>query len=205
MSEVEPIKFFWSPMTRASRVLWMLEEASVEYERITVDIRDPEAERHPAFAEASPMGKVPAIVDGWVSMSDSAAICMYLADRYPASRLAPAVDHHQRGAYLYWMVFTPGVIEPAMAERHSGVTPNRLSNGWGDFDTMIETLERGVRESHGAWVLGPRFSAADVMVGSSVLFMRAFNMLPDSGALNDYADRCAARPAYQAAQDAERG
>lgn len=195
------MKFFWCPKTRASRVLWMLEEAGVPYDRVLIDIRDPDAARDPDFALASPMGKVPALADGDVKMADSAAICIYVADRYPECGLAPAVTDPARGAYLYWMLYTPGVLEPAMSERFNGTEPNRLSNGWGDFDTMVETLENGL--ANGPWILGERFSAADVMLGSSVAFMQAFNILPDSAPLREYIERCAVRPGYRTAMAAE--
>ena len=191
------MKLFWCPRTRASRVAWMLAEANLQYERVTVDIRDPNAKRDPAFALASPMGKVPALEDGDVRMADSAAICIYLADRYPAPGLAPALDDPQRGAYLYWMVFSPGVMEPALGEKFMGTKPNRFSAGWGDFDAMIEVLEACVHT--GPWLLGEKFSAADVMVGSGVQFMHTFGMLPDSAPLRAYMERCVARPAFQAA------
>ena len=191
------MQLFWCPNTRAQRVAWLLEETGLDYSRVTIDIQDPAARSDPAFAAASPMGKVPALVDGAVRMADSAAICIYLADRYPACGLAPAADHPQRGAYLYWMLYTPGVIEPALAERFNEVPTNRASSGWGDFDTMIETLTEGVAE--GPWILGDRFSAADVMLGSSVHFMQAFGLLAALPALEAYGARCSARPACQRA------
>jgi len=95
-------------------------------------------------------------------------------------------------------MYTPAVIEPAMAEKFNNIEPNRVRNGWGDFDLMIETLENALQDKN--WLLGDQFTAADVMVGSSVGFMRMFNMLPDSEVLNGYADRCQARPANQKAQ-----
>ena len=191
------MKLFWCPKTRAARIVWMLEEAGVDYQRVLVDIRDPDAERDPAFLRASPMGKVPALQDGDVLMADSAAIALYVADRYPAAALAPALDDPQRGEYLYWMLYTPGVVEPALMEKFSGVEPNRVSAGWGDFDTMIATLEAALRR--GPWLLGDAFSAADVMNGSSVQFMHVFNALPDSPVLKEYMQRCLARPAFQTA------
>lgn len=191
------MKLFWSPNTRASRVVWMLEEAGVPYDRVLVDISDPDTPRDREFAAASPMGKVPALADGDVRMADSAAICIYVADRYPACGLAPPVDHPTRGAYLYWMLFTPGVMEPALSERFRGSEPNRFSNGWGDFDAMVDTLVNGLEA--GPWLLGDAFSAADVMVGSGVLFMQELDVLPDSERLSAYAERCAARPDYAAA------
>ncbi len=187
------MQLFWCPKTRAARALWMLEELGRPYERVTVDIRDP-GEKPQAFREASPMGKVPALADGEVRLSESAAICLYLADRYAAGELAPTTDHRDRGRFLYWMFFTPAVLEPAMMEKHAGMTPNRAMAGWGDFDLMIETLENGLEP--GPWLLGNRFTAADVMVGSSTVFMRLFGMLPESQILNAYADRCLERPAY---------
>ena len=188
------MQLFWHPKTRADRMVWLLEEAGLEYERVPIDIHDAAAPRPPAFVKASPMGKVPALVDDHVHLADSAAIGIYIADRYPECGLAPAFDDPQRGAYLFWMLYSPGVIEPAMMEKIAGVKPNRFSAGWGDFDTMIETLANGLGD--GPWILGEHFSAADVMLGSSVHFMRLFNMLPDVPALSDYVERCVARPAF---------
>lgn len=196
------ITLFWSPKTRASRVLWLLEELGEPFEVVEINIRDPAAPRDPVFTEASPMGKVPALSDGPVRMSDSAAIGLYLADRYPDAGLAPAVDDPHRGRYLYWMTFTPGVIEPAMAERFNGWEVNPAAIGWGNFDRMIETLLGGLKS--GPWLLGDRFSAADVMVGSSVNFMRLFGILPDTAELHEYVDRCLARPAYAKALERDR-
>lgn len=191
------MKLFWCPQTRSARALWMMEEAGVPYERVKIDIRDRTAPRDPEFTLASPMGKVPALADGEARFADSAAICMYVADKYPHARLAPSIDDPKRGAYLWWMTFTPGVIEPAMAEKFAGGKPDRFRSGWGDFELMIETIEKGLGGN--PWLLGEAFSAADVMVGSSVYFMKQFGMLPDKPALHAYVERCLARPAYQRA------
>ena len=201
------ITLFWCPQTRASRILWLLEEMNEPFEVRMIDIRDPEAKGDPDFVAASPMGKVPAIMDttpnGVVQMADSASIGLYLADRYPASGLAPAVDDPSRGQYLYWMTYTPGVIEPAMMERFNNWEVSPTTSGWGNFKQMVEVLEKGLEG--GQWLLGEQFSAADVMVGSSVYFMQQFGILPDNPVLGAYAERCLARPAYKKAlaQDAE--
>lgn len=191
------MKLYWCPQTRSTRALWMLEEAGVAYELERVDIQKPERRNTDEFLEASPMGKVPALVDGEVRMSESAAICLYIGDRYGPGKLAPAIDDPARGKFLYWLMYTPAVIEPSMSEKFNGVEPNRHRSGWGDFELMIETLERGIADR--TWILGDTFTAADVMLGSSVVFMRMFDMLPASEALTAYADRCLARPAYQRA------
>jgi len=191
------VKLYWSPQTRSTRALWMLEEARLDYALERVDIQNPDRDNSAEFLDASPMGKVPALVDGAVRMSESAAICLYIADRYAAGTLAPAIDDPARGKFLYWLMYTPAVIEPSMSEKFHGVETNRYRSGWGDFDLMLETLEGGLAGKD--WVLGEHFSAADVMLGSSVVFMRLFGMLPDSAVLGAYADRCLARPAYQRA------
>ena len=191
------MKLYWSPRTRASRVVWMLEEAQVSYDRVRIEINDEDAKADPAFRAASPMGKVPALEDGEVRMADSAAICIYVADKYPASGLAPGINDPARGQYLYWMFYTPGVIEPCMAEKISGVEPNPGRNGWGSFNAMISTLENGLQS--GPWLLGDRFSAADVMVGSSATFLKMFGLLPESSQIEAYIERCLARPAYKSA------
>ena len=191
------MKLYWAPQTRSTRALWMLEETGVSYERQLVDIQDPERSNTDEFLDASPMGKVPALVDGDVRMSESAAICLYLADRYAMGSLAPAVDDPARGRFLYWLMYTPAVIEPSMSEKFHGVESNRYRSGWGDFDLMIETLQKGIEGRD--WIMGKTFTAADVMLGSSVVFMRMFDMLPASDTLSGYAERCLSRPAYQRA------
>jgi len=193
------MKLFWAPKTRSSRAVWMLEELGVDYAMERVDIGAESAARGDEFLRASPMGKVPALVDGDNAMAESAAICLYLADRYSAGVLAPAADDPRRGRFLYWLMYTPAVVEPAMSEKFNNVTPNRRSSGWGDFDTMIATWERALAKDD--WVLGAEFSAADIMLGSSAVFMRLFNVLPASKVLEAYADRCMARPAFQRAEE----
>ena len=188
------MKLYWAPQTRSTRAIWMLEETGLDYDLEHVDIGGTDRHDSDEFRAASPMGKVPALVDGDVKMSESAAICLYLADRYRSGVLAPALDDPARGRFLYWLMYTPAVIEPAMSEKFSGTEPNRYRSGWGDYDLMIETLEKGLADK--TWILGDRFTAADVMLGSSMVFMRVFGMLPDSDILGAYADRSLARPAY---------
>jgi len=201
------ITFFWCPKTRASRILWLLEEMKEPFELHLIDIRDPAARNDPDFRAASPMGKVPAIQDrredATIRMADSSAIALYLADRYPAAGLAPTIDSPLRGDYLYWMTYTPGVIEPAMMERFNKWEVSRATSGWGNFDTMIEVLQD--RLSTRKWLLGEDFSAADTLVGSSVYFMKLFGALSENPVLDAYLERCLARPAYATAiaRDAE--
>ena len=194
------ITLFWCPRTRASRVLWMLEELGEPFDVRLANVRDPDS-LDDDFRRASPMGKVPAIMDeaanGTVYMADSAPVCLYLADRYAQGRLAPAVDDPARGQFLYWMGFTPGAVEPAMMEKFIGFEVSPGSCGWGNYEIVMQTLAQGVKE--GPWVMGEQFTAADVLLGSSVNFMKQFGLLGEGSALEPYLERCLARPAYQAA------
>jgi glutathione S-transferase len=195
------MKLFWAPQTRSSRVVWMLEEAGVDYDIEVVDIRDPGRQDSAEFRAASPMRKVPALKDDNVQMSESAAICLYIADRYCSGTLAPAIDDPLRGKFLYWLMYTPAVVEPTMSEKINKIQPNRGRNGWGDFDSMITTLSDGL--GRGPWILGEQFSAADVMLGSSVHFLQLFDMLGNAPALSEYVARCRQRPAFKASQAKE--
>jgi len=197
------MKLYWAPQTRSQRAFWMLEEAGIDYDLELVDIRAPDRKDSAEFRSASPMGKVPAIADGDVQMSESAAICIYVADRYAAGSLAPGLDDPLRGRYLYWTLYTPAVVEPAMSEKFNNVESNRVRSGWGDFELMIETFDEALEGRD--WILGDQFTAADVMLGSSAVFMRMFEMLPDTRNIGAYADRCMARPAHQRASDKAAG
>ena len=202
------MKLYWCPQTRSSRAVWMLEEVGVDYERVRVDVTSPE--RSAEHLAASPMGKVPALEDGEVKMWDSSSICLYLADRYASGRLAPTLDDPLRARFVQWLIYTPGMIEPGMFEaglrtvvpaehQEEAFNPGRL--GWGSFAQTIKTWEEGLGEH--PWILGDTFSAADVMLGSSAVFLRMFGMLPESPVLEAYADRCLERESYKQAMEAE--
>jgi glutathione S-transferase len=191
------MKLYWCPRTRAFRAAWMVEEIGRPYERVAIDVRNEAARADPAFRAASPMGKVPALVDGDARLWDSGAICLYLADAYPQAGLGVAIGDPARAAFLQWTLYTNAVIEPAMGEKFGGRPVNTLQNGYGSFDLMIATLAAGLEA--GPWILGSRFTAPDVLLGSSVHFMELFKILPDNAILRAYAERCRARPAFQRA------
>ena len=197
------MKLYWAPQTRSPRAIWMLEESGIDYEMELVDLRGTDRQDTDAFLAASPMGKVPAISDGNVHMSESAAICLYIADRYCSTTLAPPVDDSGRGKFLYWIMYTPAVVEPAMSEKISGVEANPRRNGWGDFDSMIQVWDDALDNRE--WIMGDQFSAADVMLGSSAVFLRMFKLMPETRNLDAYADRCQARPANRRAMEKANG
>jgi glutathione S-transferase len=191
------MKLYWCPRTRAFRAAWMVEEIGRPYERVTIDVRDQAARADPEFRAASPMGKVPALVDGAAKLWDSGAICLYLADAYPEAGLGVPVGDPARGAFLQWTMYNNAVIEPAIGEKAGNRPVNTLQNGHGSFDLMIATLAGGL--TIGPWILGARFTAPDVLLGTAVHYMEMFKLLPENAVLHAYAERCRARPAFQRA------
>lgn len=109
------IKLYWSPRSRSFTTLWLMEESGLPYERVLTDITTG-AQKAPDYLKINPMGKVPALVDGDAALGEAAAICVYIADRYPETKLAPAVTDPRRARYLQWLFFSPSCIEPAIIQ-----------------------------------------------------------------------------------------
>lgn len=191
------IKLYWAPHTRSLRALWVLEEAGLPYERVFVDL-SAGVQETPAFRAINPMAKVPALTDGDVAVAESGAICAYIADKVPQANLAPPIGDPARGRYLQWLFFAVGNIEAAYMQKFTGFSMPSQSAGFGSFDRVIDVLEAAV--SKGPWLLGDRFSAADVMVGSDLYFgLQRFKIVPSRAPLQAYVDRCLARPAMERA------
>jgi glutathione S-transferase len=182
------------PYSRAANVLWMLEEVGVPYELRFVDIMKG-AQKLPEHLALNAMGKLPVLVDGDAIVTESAAIGLYLADRYSAGKLAPALDDPARGVYLRWSLFAPSVIEPgAMAKANAwAFKPGQA--GWGEYEAMIRTMERALEGRD--FLLGARFSMADVIFGGTLRYMLRFQMIEPASAFTQYSERLAARPALQ--------
>lgn len=184
------------PWSRAANVVWMLEELGVPYTLSFVDMAGG-AHKSPEYRALNPMGKLPVLVDGEAVVSETAAIAVYLGDRYGLGRFAPALDDAQRGAYLRWCFYGPSVVEPSCAAKANGWEGRAGALGWGNHTDMLDTLEAGL--SPGPWLLGERFSMADIVVGGTVRWMLAFKMMEARPAFVAYAERLGARPANLAA------
>jgi glutathione S-transferase len=192
------MKLYWCANTRAFRIAWLLEESGLPYERVTVDIRKPEAKNDPAFRAVSPMGKVPALEDGSTGLNDSGAICLYIADQYPQARLGPPIGHPNRGAFVQWVMFTNSVVEPAVFEKFAKLEAVAVGRGWGSFDLMLMSLRNGLTGRE--WILGSQFTAADVMLGTAASYLQQFKLLDEDPVISPYVARCQARPAFKSAQ-----
>jgi glutathione S-transferase len=145
------------------------------------------------------MGKVPALKDGEARLAEAAAICAYVAERYPQAKLAPPLGDRQRAKYLYWLFFMPGCIEPAMVQISTKIEMNPFAAGWGDATRVFDVLDNALAK--GPWILGENFSAADVAIGAALNFsVRLFKMVPSRPSFDAYIARCMARPAFQRAE-----
>jgi glutathione S-transferase len=188
------VVLYHHPYSRAANVVWMLEEVGVPYELRWVDIMAG-AQKSPEMLALNPMGKLPVITDGAAVVSESAAIGLYLADRYSSGVLAPKLDDPARGAYLRWIFFAPSVIEPAAAAKPSGGNFNAGAVGWGTYEAMVGAAEAAIGK--GPWLLGERFTMADVIFGGTLRYMLMFKMIEPKPAFEAYVARLEARPAYQ--------
>jgi len=186
------------PLTRARHVVWMLEEVGVDYSLQFVDLAKGDG-RSPEHLQRNRMGKLPTLEDGEVVVSEVAAIGMYLADRYSAKQLAPAIDDPARGLYLRWCVYGAGVVEPGCMAHAAQWPCSAQRVGWGSYEDMVATLEEAVGQ--GPWLLGERFTMADVLLGGTIRWMLKFKMLQGTDdTLPAYAERLTARAAAQRAE-----
>jgi len=192
------MKLYWSPRTRSFTTLWLMEEAGQPYEKVLIDISTG-AQKKPDYLAVNPMGKVPALTDGDVAIAESAAICAYVADRYPQAGLAPPIGDPRRGKYLQWLFFAPSCIEPAILQAYLKLEIPPSSAAWGSTAQTFDALDQAL--SKGPWLLGNDFTAADVAIGAGMNFaIRLFKMVPTRPNFDRYLDACAARPAFQRAE-----
>jgi glutathione S-transferase len=191
------MKLYWSPRTRSFSSLWLMEETGQPYERVLTDIATG-AQRSPEYLAINPMGKVPALQDGDATLAEAAAICAYVAERYPEAKLAPPAGHPLRAKYLYWLFFSPGCIEPAMVQVATKMEMPSVAAGWGEAGRVFDVLDKALEK--GPWILGETFSAADIAIGSGLNFaVKLFKMVPSRPSFDRYIEACSARPAFQRA------
>jgi glutathione S-transferase len=190
----DEIVFYTNPMSRGRIARWMLEEVGRPYRTVTLDYGT--TMKAPEYLALNPMGKVPAITHRGVVVTECAAVCAYLADAFPEAGLAPTFDDPARGTYLRWMFFGAGPLEAAVTAKALGLlAPAEKAGmaGYGSFEQVVDALETAV--AGGPWILGERFSAADVYVGSQIGWGLQFGTLPERDAFKAYAGRLFQREA----------
>lgn len=186
------ITLFHRAKTRATRFIFLLEELETPYTVRTVTTRTRDGGGAIDPANPHPHGKVPAISDDGVVVFESPAIALYLTDKFPKNRLGPPVGDAQRGAYLSWLVYYSGVLEPAFMCKFMKVDAPRATAGWVPLEEVLAVLLQ--RLSAGPYLLGEGFSALDILYGTA--FAQLSQLLPKSPLLDEYVQRIITRPAY---------
>lgn len=185
------LTLYTNPRSRGSIARWMLEEVGRPYDVVPLDYGP--AMQAPGFLALNPMGKVPVLTHGDAVITETAAICTYLADTFPETGLMP----EDRARFYRWMFFAAGPMEHAVANRALAVDVPEAKRGfvgYGTFDRMFATLQAHVAGCD-AFLAGPQFSALDVYMGNQIGWGLMFGTLPADPALTAYWDRVKDRPA----------
>jgi glutathione S-transferase len=190
----DELVFYTNPMSRGRIVRWMLEEVGQPYRTEVLDYAT--TMKAPEYLAINPMGKVPALRHGDTVITECAAICAYLADAFPAARLAPPPTSQLRGPYYRWLFFGAGPLEAAWTNQALGVVvpPEReRMAGYGNIATVLEVLEKAVARA--PYLVGDSFTATDLYIGSQLGFGLQFGMIEKRPAFVEYVGRLGARPA----------
>lgn len=196
------MKLYFAPQTRATRPRWMLEELEIPYELVRLDLKKGE-HKTPEYLKIHPLGAVPALVDGETTLIESAAILMYLADKFPEKGLAPAVGSPERGHYYQWMLYTMVNLEPPVLDvfQHTVMLPegerkpevvDAARAKWEKVMAPVEATLEGK-----TWLLGEQFTAADVLLGSITTWANFMGLLAGFPNVIAYNTRVSARPGFR--------
>ena len=195
----DEVTFYHNPKSRSQMAHWMLEEAGAPYRIEPIEFGTKTGgNRAPEFLKINPMGKLPTIIHRGVTVTETAAICLYLADAFPRAGLAPALDDPQRGTYYRWMVFPASVFEPAMLDvLMKRPEVSKKTAGHGSYEDALSGFRAAL--ANGPYILGEKFSAADVYLGSELRFGMMFGApnLKDEKLFCDYVARLEERPALK--------
>ncbi len=194
MSDDDRVTLYYNPQSRAVGTRILLEELGAPYDVRLIDFTDG---KHLTtdFLAVNPMGKVPTIVHRGAVVTEQVAITIYLADAFPSAGLAPAIGDPLRGPYLRWIAFQGSCFEPAVVDRAlKREAPPRAMSPYADADTAIKAILDQI--ARGPFILGERFSAADVLWGTSLRWITRFGLIEKTPSLAAYLDRVTTRPAF---------
>lgn len=194
------LTLFHSSQTRSTGVLILLEELQLPVDIVRVSFKD--QPRDPRWLEANPLGKVPALLADGAAVTEQVAIYQFLAELKPEAGLCPAIGDALRGPFLRWLAIYGSSFEPAMVDkalkREAG---NRGMSPYGDAEAVVALVQQQLAQ--GPWLLGERFTAADVLWASSLGWMTKFGLMPVTQEVSAYLARFEARPAVQKVRAAE--
>jgi len=187
------ITLYHAPNTRSTGARILLEELGAPYTLQVVNMKAGE-QRQPEYLAVNPMGKVPAVRHGDALITEQVAVFLYLADLFPEAGLAPPLGDALRGPYLRWLVFYAACFEPAVIDRAAKHEPAPAAMcPYGDYDTMLKTLTDQLAK--GKYLLGERFTAADVLWGTGLGWTTMFKLVPELPVIMDYVNRVRSRAA----------
>jgi glutathione S-transferase len=193
------VTFFHAPQSRSAGALVLLEELGADYELYVLDLKKGE-QRQPAYLAINPMGKVPAIRHEGALVTEQGAVYAYLADLYPEAGITPAIGDALRGPYLRWLFYYGSSFEPALIDRSLKREPAPpATSPYGDYETMLKTLTDQL--AIGPYLLGERFTAADVLWGTALRWTTMFKLVPETPAVTAYIARVTSRPAVARAAE----
>ncbi|WP_298278341.1 glutathione S-transferase family protein [uncultured Bradyrhizobium sp.] len=195
MTTTDRVTLFYSPQTRATGARVLLEELGAPYDLHVLNMKAGE-QRNDAYLAINPLGKVPAIRHGDALVTEQVAIFIYLADLFPQAGLTPALHDPRRGPYLRWIAYYGSSFEPAVIDHFMKRTPAPITQSpYADYDTMLGALESQLAK--GPYLLGEQITAADILWGMAFNWTMMFGIVPKRDVFVRYAERIAARPAFQ--------
>ena len=195
MATNEPITLYYSPQTRATGARVLLEELGAPYSLHILNMKAGE-QRQAEYLAINPLGKVPAIRHGDTLVTEQVAIYLHLADLYPEVGMTPAIGDPDRGAYLRWIALYGSCFEPAVIDHHHKRVANDPNDTpYGRYEDLVDMIDAHL--SNGPYILGDRFSVADVLWGLALNWTTMFGLVPQRPAIVDYVARMTSRPAFQ--------
>jgi len=197
------IKLYHAPRSRSSRFIFLLEELGAPYEIANVSIRRGDGSGALDEGNPHPHGKVPVIRDGETVVYESIAIALYLTDKFPSAGIGPVVGDPARGAYLTWLAYYAGVMEPAWMSAFMKTDVPRGTAGWVKTDEVMALINATL--SKGPYILGEKFSTADILIATTFKMFMGSPLLEKTPLLEGYVNRVTSRPAYARAQAKENG
>jgi glutathione S-transferase len=189
------ITLYHSPNSRSASMVWLLEELEVEYQTQIVDFRKADGSGARDPANPHPHGKVPALKDGDDTVFEGSAIALFLTDKYRTKKLGPLAGEPQRGEYLSWLAYRPGVMEPSIICRRFNIKHVFGAMGWAPAEEVEELLNSHLASRE--YFLGKNFSALDILLGGGLHFLMPAKMIKETPVLKAYSERITARPAFR--------
>lgn len=195
------LTLFHSPNSRSTAILTLIEEMGISdrvtLHQVTIPRMDGSGGRDPA--NPHPEGKVPALVQDGTVITERAAIILVLTTMFPDSGLAPAMGTPEWGAFVTWLTWYQGVVEPVVIFQGADLSHPWLTATFRGPDEVAARLRAALQK--GPWLLGERFSAADILLHSPYAWFP--EATPDDPLIRDWVERCKARPARLSVLQAE--